>query len=274
MKKIIEVPYFNLIPWYLKNLNKYTKDYRIIIYDSFKNYKANGGRNHTIDTKTLLLNLKKIKKFEIGFTLTNPDFSQIEPELNDLIKDLKHVSNFIKISFIISNDKLAAIMKNEFPNIEIIKSITSLPFPFYNQIDKLLTIYDYIVPRNEIVYNNYNIEKYRPYFSKFISLFSFECSFCPIYQKHYGLIAKYKDGRYQKCIVKRKDKEEVLKKLLNDNYINNKEFDETMSYEYKDSKIFYDNYLKVMNEFGGYKIGRNNTDDVLSDVDNLFKLIS
>jgi len=241
---IIEVPYFKYINQYKlfkmqnrKILEKYDIDLKV--YDGLGNSPWNGGRfpNHDLPKKGI----------NVSFAITAHTINDFNhKESHKILKDYDVPGN----SIVISNLELLEKLKTIYKNYIYIYSITAFDinqgFDKYQNIEQLV---DYIVPRSELIDN---IEEfYKLNTEQYILLYSYECSYCPLYTEHYKYIGEnindQSKAHLTKCWFKNK-------KLFNELKYNVDDYD----YEYTSSAKFHHKLTDIdSNVIGGYKIGRN-----------------
>lgn len=244
---IIEVPYFkyasNYKLWMFKNKKRLeAHDIELKVYDGIPGSPWNGGR--------MPLDTEPDDKLHISFAITNHTVDDF-----DHVTSHEYLNRFNKPgnSIIISNMELFHHLKVLYPNYSFIYSITAYDitngFDGYAEIEEQM---DYIVPRNELIDNLE--EFYKRNTKQYILLYSYECSYCPLYTYHYkviGQIIKDKDRDREhlfECWFKRRT-------LLPEVGFSSDVYGD---YEYFTSGKFH-HKLKAIdpNIIAGYKVGRN-----------------
>lgn len=187
---------FNKYRFIVPNLIKWKNEFKrfhVTFYDSWANSPWNGGRinimyareRSTLDTVRMYNRLG----YGVGITFTNPVIDDVNsPAENELLTELnRNTLNAVTVS----NDQLATHIRSRYPNIMLIRSITT----FKSKIDiKLLheleQRYDLICPRYDWVFNpefyeNVNIKQYE--------ILTNDCCMigCPRYTEHYAVTANY-----------------------------------------------------------------------------------
>lgn len=247
----IEIPYFEFINnyklWILKNSNRLKKlgSIRPItfkIYDGIPNSSWNGGR--------IPGNIDIPKNFNVSFAMTNHHLNLDDEYTIDILKQYDIKGNTLIISDYQKIDQLRKLFKN----YQYILSITAFDLNKFSFDDysKLEIDFDFIVPRVEIFNNDY-IQNFKFLNKqKYLILYSFECSGCPLYTKHYEFIGNNINDKSNyhlfKCWFKNLD-------LLQEAGFDKNDY----NYSYQDSSQFNKNIVAHnLWEFGGIKIGRNN----------------
>ena len=263
---IIEVPYFkyanNYKLWTFQNrkvLDQY--DIKLKVYDGIPGSPWNGGR--------MPLDIEPDEKVDTSFALTNQTIDDF-----DHAKSHEYLKRFHKPgnTIIISNMELLDHLKSLYPEYKFIYSITAYRidqgFDGYDEIEKKC---DYIVPRNEII--DQTEEFYKRNTKQYILLYSYECSYCPLYVDHYkviGEIIKDKDQAREhlfKCWFKDR---KLLKEVgLDENVYSD--------YTYMTAKKFHHKLLAIDPKIlAGYKVGRNSQswEKVVEELSEIMELIT
>lgn len=262
---IIEVPYFHFADnyklWKLHNrglLKKY--GIKLRIYDGIPESPWNGGR--------IPLDTEPPKGMDIAFAITAHTVTDYQHPYSHQYLQMFHKKGN---SLIISNIELANRLKLLYPDYTYIYSITAMDikngFGYYKFIE---TIFDYIVPRNELFHPDNISEFYKLRTNKYIALYSFECTGCPLYTNHYKLIGENINNPEKQHLSKCWFKD---RKLFDETPYNADDYD----YEYVTSGSFHDSLRSVSpSKLGGYKIGRNNQswDKVLDELNEVIRLIA
>lgn len=187
---------FNKYRFIVPNLMKWKKEFQrfhITFYDSWANSPWNGGRINVMNNRERstfeTVQMYNRLRFGIGITFTNPVIDDVNrPDENELLTVLN--SSTLN-SVTVANDKLAAHIRQHYPNIMLIRSITT----FDAKIDPILLHdleqqYDLICPRYDWVFNpnfyeHVNIKQYE--------ILTNDCCMigCPKYTEHYSTVATY-----------------------------------------------------------------------------------
>lgn len=228
-----------------------TKKIRLKVYDGISGSKWNGGRIQDYQDVPVGIN--------VTFALTrhdNIDFN--DPTTIEILKAHDKPGN----SLILANLELRDFLKPKFKNYTYFYSITAYDISNgYLGYLELENKFDYIVPRNEIFkdlsnFNGLDIKKYIP-------LYSYECSDCPLYNEHYRVIGNLTQDEYEMSKCWMKDK-----KLLKKAGYDRSDFD----YKYTISNKWHKNIMQLIG-VEGYKIGRNEQewDEIEAELDNLVR---
>lgn len=265
---IIEVPYFKYAAqyklWEMKNRAMVDKHNIVLkVYDGIPNSPWNGGR-WPIDTPVP-------NNVPVSFALTNHTIDDFDDQVShNCLREHHKATNTI----IISNLDLLEHLKKLYPLYKYIYSITAYDisngFDGYDEIEKLV---DYIVPRNEIV--NEGDEFYKRNTKQYILLYSYECSYCPLYTDHYKMIGE---------IVANKDesRKELIQCWFTDRDLLVKAgYDSSIydGYKYMTSGKFHKKLRAIKPSIlAGYKVGRNGRtkqswDGVEAELNEIVELI-
>lgn len=241
---VIEVPYFKYTPkyklWSFINRRVIDEfDIQLKVYDGIPGSPWNGGRAP--------LDIEPDMSLPVSFALTNHTIEDFDdPISHEYLSRFDREGNGI----ILSNLELLDNLKLRYKHYHYVYSITAYDirngFDGYDEIEKK---FDYIVPRNEIVNEGEFLKRNT---KQYILLYSFECSYCPLYIEHYRLIGgiQHKPEKYHLIQCWFKDR-----KLLPD--AGYKETDYA-DYEYICSGDFHHKLREIdPSVVGGYKIGRN-----------------
>lgn len=180
----------NIKRLYVKNLNTF-KNNLIQVYDGINNSKWNGGRVNTYSSVFDEEILEWYNSKNIGVLLTFSNF-YIDTSLEEENKILEKLNVSNLNGCIISNEDLRLHIRKNYPNLKLLKSITSfdsLNLNDYNFND-LESKYDWICPRFEWVFNKEFHKLIDP--SKYEIMMNDTCmERCKLWHKHFEAISKW-----------------------------------------------------------------------------------
>ena len=261
---IIEVPYFEYMRkyrlWEFINRRAISEfGIKLKVYDGIPGSPWNGGRAP--------MDIEPMDDFAVSFALTNHTINDFDDPISH-----KYLTRFDREGngIILSNLELLDNLKSRYKNYHYVYSITAYDikngFDGYDEIEKK---FDYIVPRNEIVNEGEFLKRNT---QQYILLYSFECSYCPLYIEHYKVIGE---------IQHQPDKHHLIpcwfkdRKLLPDAGYKETDYAE---YEYTHSGDFHHKLRAIdPSVVAGYKIGRNNQgwskiEDELGEIIELLRI--
>lgn len=176
----------NLIKW----KNQFKK-FQFTFYDSWKNSVWNGGRVNIMYNR-YMATLDVVKMYNqlgigVGITFTNPRIDDLSLDDENKLLCVLNATNINSVA--VANESLAKYIRDNYPNIKLLRSITSFNSKFdIHELKQLELKYDLICPRYDWVFNpdfytNIDVSKYE--------ILVNDCCMvgCPVYKEHYTEVA-------------------------------------------------------------------------------------
>lgn len=174
---------------YINNFNLFRNN-TIQVYDGI-NSKWSGGRVNTYSSEFDIKKLEFYNNKNIGVYLTFSNFF-IDTSLEEENKILSILNKNTLNGVIISSEDFRIYLRKNYPNLKLLKSITSfdsLNLDLYN-FKELEKLYDFICPRFEWVFNAEFHNRINP--SKYEIMMNDTClEHCKLWHKHFEAISKW-----------------------------------------------------------------------------------
>ncbi|MAF36179.1 hypothetical protein CL622_03620 [archaeon] len=183
---------FNELRYFFKLIPEIHDICKITVYDGICSCAWNGGRiNRDLPADESICQYYYDNDISIALTFTNPVIDISDPVGNEILKRFHRPGNVI----ISVNEYLLKYIKDEYPEYKHTRSITSfgkIDVPMsdgdFDRYNRLETMYDYIVPRCEHVFD----DRFRKLDqSKYEVMLNDTCVYnCPYYGEHFKKIAE------------------------------------------------------------------------------------